>query len=190
MNVGSKKDNCFIRLTETDVELWNKGQEILQPSTISFNEVDYFNVSDNNTSNAKTSEEGLKKLNLDDYQRIAAMNEPPRLVKQVITDADSELGIKVEIGNVVDNNGYNRYGQAHFIPVYASENQVLAHITINEADTKTVKTNQYGEIFLPKNTILYEKDTVYDIVLQKANRYSSSYRQSILDVTPPACRDN
>ncbi|MGX6972417.1 pectate lyase-like adhesive domain-containing protein [Vagococcus lutrae] len=186
MNVGSKKDNCFIRLTETDVELWNKGQEILQPSTISFNEVDYFNVSDNNTSNAETSEEGLKKLNLDDYQRIAAMNEPPRLVKQVITDADSELGIKVEIGNVVDNNGYNRYGQAHFIPVYASENQVLAHVTINEADTKTVKTNQYGEIFLPKNTILYEKDTVYDIVLQKANRYSSSYRQSILDVTPPA----
>lgn len=60
MNVGSKKDNCFIRLTETDVELWNKRQEILQPSTINFNEVDYFNVSDNNTSNAETSEEGLK----------------------------------------------------------------------------------------------------------------------------------
>jgi len=164
----------WVRVIDSDIDIWSLGSNLNEPSDLSFMDVGYFRhngtAPTGTATNASSSEPGLVSAatRSNNYRRITGMNQTPEVLfddaddpsglVQNPTDADKYVRVRALIGWVPDDDGVDENGHVEMIPVYASGKQGVG-VWITSEDG-SVETNDYWEasnaqeVYVPSNHLV------------------------------------
>lgn len=178
-----------LSISDSDIDLWNMGVDVLGPSSLTYALVGNLTATGPANTQVVTSTEPALQTNFrtNKFRRISGMNQNPIVELSPVTDANLTVKGRVQIGTVPDNNGSDEDGNITYIPVYASAGQAKVTVTADDGSLvqKDLVTDKDGYISY-KVSSFYKAGTTLSATAVRGPYLSEEPGTTVVsDVTPP-----